>query len=74
MAVPGGNAPPPLVRQTSVVASRPWDQFVLPLHQRGIWWQGEKLRQFLIFPFISIGTFPFIVYTFVNVLIILSVS
>ena len=28
MAVPGGNAPPPLVRQTSVVASRLWDQMV----------------------------------------------
>ena len=26
MAVPGGNAPPPLVRQTSVVASRLWNQ------------------------------------------------
>lgn len=28
MAVPGGNAPPPLIRQISVVASRLWDQMV----------------------------------------------
>ena len=28
MAVPGGNAPPPLAWQASVVASRPWDQMV----------------------------------------------